>query len=86
MRGGLGRRVALLESRMGANRFEAWTDSQLVERMNEICGLFRATGVDMPSLDPACPEPDMLDGYIAKAGVKLLNLTSHTEGFSLNGN
>jgi hypothetical protein len=71
VRGGLGRRVALLESRMGANRFEAWTDCQLVERINEICGQFRAAGFDAPGLDPACPDPEILDGFIAEMTIAL---------------
>lgn len=48
MKGNLGRRLTALESRLGANRFEAWTDCQPVECMNKICGQFRAAGFDPP--------------------------------------
>ena len=71
MRGGLGRRVALLEYRLGGVSYESWTDCQLVERMNEICGMFRAAGFDAPMLDTACPDPEMLDCFIAETNSTL---------------
>jgi hypothetical protein len=66
MRGDLGRRVTLLEQRLGGVPYDGWSDSRIVERMNVVAGLIRAHGVDMPSLDPDKPEPEMLDGFIAK--------------------
>ena len=71
MRGGLGRRVAMLEQRLGAVSYDSWTDCQLVERINAIAGMFRAAGLDVPSLDPDRPDPAMLDGFIARMKLAL---------------
>ena len=71
MASNISRRISQLESRRGGSRFDGWTDSQIVERINEICGLFRSAGIDAPLLDPSRPDPEMLDRFITQTKTSL---------------
>ncbi|WP_417592556.1 hypothetical protein [Parasphingorhabdus sp.] len=63
----LTRRMMALERRLGVVPYADWSDSQLVERMNDIAQIFRNAGFAMPSLDPDCPDPEILDSFISEA-------------------
>tara|TARA_R110002124_G_scaffold270761_2_gene439470 strand:+ start:565 stop:780 length:216 start_codon:yes stop_codon:yes gene_type:complete len=68
---GLTRRMTALERRLGVVPYADWSDSQLVERMNDIAQIFRNAGFAMPSLDPDCPDPEMLASFIVETKIAL---------------